>query len=71
MESGDVYYLFHCDITVFNKFTPFSACISDSPFQVVQINEDEKEILTCYTNLPKGPKTRKVAAKQNLILTCE
>ena len=71
MESGDVYYLFHCDITVFNKFTPFSACISNSPFQVVKIDEDAKEVLICYLNLPKSQSTRKVAAKNDLILTCE
>jgi len=70
IDNGDVYYLYHCDIKVFNKFTPFMACISDSPFQVVKIDEDEKEIITCHLNLPKGKATRKVAAVNDLILTC-
>lgn len=37
MENGEIYYVFAADINLLNKFEPFSAGLSDSPFQVAFI----------------------------------
>ena len=67
MENGDIYYLFHCDIKLLNKFEPFVSSITNSPFQVATIKDDE--IMITHQNWPKTSKVRKHAKNYELVLT--
>jgi hypothetical protein len=68
-ENDEVYYLYECDIRLLNKFTPFSHCLSDSPFSIVDIDEEASTINISRPILKKCTETRKVASKARWILT--
>ena len=69
--DGTIRYIFKCDITLLNKFEPFFSIVSNSPFQLVTLKEDDMEIMISHQNWPKCKATRKYAAKLNLILTSD
>ena len=68
-EHNKVYYIYNCDITLLNEFTPFVHCLCNSPFSVVNIEEDHKEIHISAPILKKCKETRKFAASAKWILT--
>ncbi len=69
MEDGTVQYIFNCDIKLLNEFTPFHSSMSNSPFQLVTVLEDNMEIKISHQNWPKCKETRQHAKRFNMILT--
>lgn len=71
MDDDEVFYLYKCDITLFNRFTPFITSMSDSPFQLVTRLPETDEMMISHQNWPKSKEVRKLAAKYNFILTSD
>ena len=53
-EDGEVYYTYHCDIRLLNKYEPFHGCIHNGDFSFVRITGDLIEWVYGVT----APKTR-------------
>jgi hypothetical protein len=41
VTKDGVFYFYNCDIALLNKFEPFFGCLSNSPFEVVQVEGEE------------------------------
>lgn len=66
VEGGEVFYIYKCDILVLNKFEPFTSCLHNGNFHVVNIGENE--IVISDITFEKNPVTRRIIALQNLIV---
>ena len=71
MEDGTVQYIYQCDIQVLNTFSPFHSILSNSPFQLVRVLEDNMEIKISHQNWPRCTETRQHAKRLKMILTSE
>lgn len=66
VEGGEVLYIYKCDILVLNKFEPFTSCLHNDNFHLVNIGENE--IVISDITFDKNPVTRRIIALQNLIV---
>ena len=51
-ESNEVYYTFASDVVLLNKFVPFSSCLDQVPFKIVNIGENE--FVVCQSSFPRN-----------------
>ncbi len=65
-EDNEVYYIYQCDIRILHKFSPFSHCISNSPFQHVYTIGDELTFTDTF--IQKNAQNRKTIALHDMLV---
>ena len=63
-EDGKVRFIYQSDIRVLNEFSPFTSCLSDSPFQTAYDEHDRLVFSEMYI-LKNSENRKKIASLQN------
>jgi len=65
-ESGDVYYIYKCDIRILHKYVPHSHCIDSYDFRLVTIVENDINYHDVFW--PKSFSSRKEISRLNALV---